>query len=169
MEMWQEILGRLEPAVSTESYSNWLQPLRFSHVDQQRALHLVAPNESAKKWLDVEYKKMILSTASSLALDIKSVVFLTETGSDEQQPPPRRAISRQAAFDFDRPPQLFNSKYTFNSFVVGACNEFAHAAAQAVATNPARTYNPLYIYGGTGMGKTHLMHAIGQQLQSNYA
>ena len=168
MALWQDILRNIEPAVSPESYSNWLQPLRFSHVDQQRALHLVAPNDSAKKWLDVEYKKMILSTASSLALNIESVVFLTKTGSNERPMPARRTISRQAAFDFDRPPQLFNSKYTFDSFVVGACNEFAHAAAQAVATNPARTYNPLYIYGGTGMGKTHLMHAIGQQLQSNY-
>ena len=169
MEMWQEILGRLEPTVSAESYANWLQPLRFSHVDQQRALHLVAPNESAKKWLDTEYKTRILSTAGSLALDIDSVVFLTETAPGERPQTPRGTNVQQAAFDFDRPPRLFNSKYTFDSFVVGSCNEFAHAAAQAVAGNPARAYNPLYIYGGTGMGKTHLMHAIGQQLQSNYS
>ena len=170
MELWHDILRHIEPDVSRESYSNWLKPLRFSHVDQQRALHLIAPNESAKKWLDIEYKSKILKTASSLALDVDSVVFLAET-SPKKPAAPRLAQQRfhQAVLNFDRPASLFNSKYTFDSFVVGSCNEFAHAAARAVAANPARTYNPLYIYGSTGMGKTHLMHAIGRQLLSNFA
>src|SRR5690606_20824274 len=62
----------------------------------------------------------------------------------------------------------FRPKYGFDSFVVGSCNEFAHAAAQAVAANPAKAYNPLYIYGSVGMGKTHLMHAIGRRLEENF-
>jgi chromosomal replication initiator protein len=71
-------------------------------------------------------------------------------------------------FNFEALSPAFNPKHTFESFVVGSCNQFAHAAARAVATNPARMYNPLYIYGGTGMGKTHLMHAIGRELKANF-
>ena len=84
------------------------------------------------------------------------------------------ASANPAAAD-EKPEPLFapsvslNPRFTFDTFVVGSCNQFAHAAAQAVATNPSRSYNPLFIYGGVGMGKTHLMHAIGRSLADHYA
>ena len=167
MDAWQQILHRLESEVNRESYENWLEPIRFSHIDSERKMHLLAPNESGRKWLEQEYRDRILTTARSLAMVVDAVEFRAEI-----QPP--RAVSSneptplQIRFNFNSADSLFNPKYTFDSFVVGSCNEFAHAAAQAVAANPARAYNPLYIYGGVGMGKTHLMHAIGGQLRRSF-
>ncbi len=165
MNPWQQIVGKLQPEISPESFENWLEPVRFSHVDDDRSLHLIAPNSSAKRWIEDEFVSKILVAAQTLALDIKSLSFeVAERGS----PPPPHTSAVQTAFDFSTPASSFSSKYTFDTFVVGSCNQLAHAAANAVATNPARAYNPLYIYGGVGMGKTHLMHAIGQQLQQNF-
>ena len=161
---WQQILERLEPNVSHDGYVNWLQPIQFSHIDDARTLHLKAPNLSAIRWLETEYQDSILSTARNLSLGVESVVFLVNSPSplSSGRPP------EQTRFDFSQQAWSFNPKYSFDAFVVGSCNEFAHAGAQAVANNPARAYNPLYIYGGVGMGKTHLMHAIGQQLRTNF-
>ncbi len=165
MDLWHQILRTLQPRISRESYQNWLEPVRFSHIDQQRTLHLIAPNSSAKAWLEAEFSELILKVAESMALDVKEVSFNDSNEGAGGGPIAWKAT--QASFDF-APTSAFNSKYSFDSFVVGSCNEFAHAAARAVATNPARAYNPLYIYGGVGMGKTHLMHAIGRQLCANF-
>ena len=168
MDAWQKILHRLESEVTRESYENWLEPIRFSHIDSQRKMHLLAPNESARKWLEQEYRERILSTARSLAMMVNGVDFRAEVQPPRPMPP-NEATSRQIRFNFSSADSLFNPRYTFESFVVGSCNEFAHAAAQAVAAKPARAYNPLYIYGGVGMGKTHLMHAIGGQLRRSFS
>ena len=168
MDVWQQILRRLEAQVSRESYSNWLEPIRFSHVDDQRTLHLLVPSVSAQQWLESEYQEPILDAARSLSFLFESVVFTTngtEKAPELDLPP---LALQQASFDFRVPASSFNPRYTFDRFVVGSCNEFAAAAARAVARNPARAYNPLYLYGGVGMGKTHLMQAIGQELQKNF-
>ena len=167
MNAWQQILNRMEGDVSRDSYENWLVPVRFSHIDSASILHLVAPNPSAQKWLEQEYRERILSTARSLAMVLESVEFGTERAKrlNAVLPPPP---TQQHLLDFSVPDSLFNPNYTFDTFVVGSCNEFAHAAASAVTANPARSYNPLYIYGGVGMGKTHLMHAIGRGLRTNF-
>ena len=166
MEAWQRILNQLRHAASVESYENWLEPLRPSHIDEAGVLHLVAPNASVKSLVQKEFRTSILDAALALGYELAGV----ELAHADSPPPPAPPGSgpQQQRFDFkDRSTARFNPKYQFGSFVVGSCNEFAHAAAQAVATNPANAYNPLYIYGGVGMGKTHLMHAIGQQLEQN--
>ena len=165
MDAWQQILHRLRREVSRENLENWLVPIRFKRIGPDRTLHLVAPSESARKWLVDEYQDCILAAARDLALFVDAVEFKIQ--KPRHNVASRPAQSRQARFDFTHPDSLFNPKYTFENFVVGSCNEFAHAAAQAVATNPARAYNPLYLYGGVGMGKTHLMHAIGERLRRN--
>jgi len=166
MNAWQQILHRMEGEVSRDSFENWLVPVRFSHIDSASTLHLIAPNPSAQRWLEQEYRERILSTAHSLAMVLESVQFGTERAKRLNavlpQPPTQHRL------DFSVPDSLFNPNYTFDTFVVGSCNEFAHAAASAVTANPARSYNPLYIYGGVGMGKTHLMHAIGRGLRANF-
>ena len=167
MNAWQQILHRIEGEVSRDSFENWLSPVRFSHIDSASTLHLIAPNPSAQRWLEQEYRDRILSTARSLAMVLESVEFGTERAKRIKAvlPPP---LAHQHRLDFSVPDSLFNPNYTFDTFVVGSCNEFAHAAASAVTANPARSYNPLYIYGGVGMGKTHLMHAIGRGLRTNF-
>ena len=167
MNAWQQILHRLESEVSRDSYENWLVPVRFSHIDSASTLHLIAPNPSAQRWLDQEYRERILATARSLAMVLESVEF----GSDRVkrlETPLAASAAQQRQLDFSVPDSFFNPNYSFDTFVVGSCNKFAHAAATAVTTNPARSYNPLYIYGGVGMGKTHLMHAIGRGLRANF-
>lgn len=167
MDAWQQILHRLESEVTRESYENWLEPIRFSHIDSEKKMHLLAPNESARKWLEQEYQDRILSTARGLAMIVEAVNFRAEAQPREPSSS-KESSALQIRFNFSSADSLFNPKYTFDSFVVGSCNEFAHAASQAVASNPARAYNPLYLYGGVGMGKTHLMHAIGGRLRSSY-
>lgn len=143
--------------MSAESYRNWLEPVAYSHVGEDGCLHLVAPNSNVQSWLEAEFVPRIVSTARTLGLEIVSVAI----GIAEPVPP-----MGQQSFDFELSDQPFNAKYTFDRFVVGSCNEFAHAASLAVAARPAEAYNPLYMYAGVGMGKTHLLHAIGHRLRS---
>jgi len=164
MNEWQQILRRLETQVSRENYENWLEPVRFAQVDERRALHLIAPNTSARQWLEAEYSERILDAAEALGLNLSGL----SVSADESGLEPRAAEPLQRQFDFSPPLARFNPRYSFDTFVVGSCNEFAHAAARAVANNPARAYNPLYVYGGVGMGKTHLIHAVGQALRKNF-
>ena len=130
--------------MSGESFENWVEPVVFSHIGQNRALHLEAPNLEVQRWLESELAPTILGTAKDLGLDIDSV-------SIDITPPDAKPA--QVTFDFGGDRHQFNDKYTFDRFIVGSCNEFAHAASTAVATNPAKAYNPLYVYSGVGMGK----------------
>lgn len=165
MNVWTQILQHLQSQISPESFHNWLEPTHFSHIEG-RSLYVWVPNESAKQWLENEYHRQILETAKQLAMDFQTVVFLPEEPSQARATAVNGAT--QTHFNFQLGGQVFNPKYTFESFVVGSCNQFAHAAARAVATNPSRMYNPLYLYGGVGMGKTHLMQAIGRELRAKF-
>jgi chromosomal replication initiator protein len=165
MNAWAQILRELRHRVSPESFQNWLEPVQFSHIDDG-ALFLTAPNASARQWLETEYRAPILDTARHLAIEVRAVVFLAEEHANGTTATAAQPL--QTNLNFDSLSPVFNTKYTFESFVVGSCNQFAHAAARAVATNPSRMYNPLYLYGGVGMGKTHLMHAIGRELKTNF-
>src|SRR5262249_51764429 len=95
---------------------------------------------------------------------LRSVVFETE----QSRSPIAAAPVTVNGTEPDVAATVLNPRFTFGTFVVGACNQFAHAAAKSVATNPSRSYNPLFLYGGVGMGKTHLMHAIGRQLMDHF-
>ena len=159
MTKWNRIQATIRPTMSRESYRNWLAPVRFSHIAANSRLHLVAPNSDVQGWVESELGPTIVNAAQSIGLDIRSVAIETET------PDPRPV---QQSFEFEPKPAPFNPRYTFDRFVVGGCNEFAHAASQAVATKPAQAYNPLYLHSPVGMGKTHLLHAIGHQLHSSH-
>lgn len=167
MNFWDRICTYLRQRVSAEEYANWLQGTRFAGSDGG-TLFVSVPDRETQAWLESEYSTLVSAAIRDLSLPIARVGY-------EFQPP--RGVRNQAlaavdgtAVSAEMEPAAgsLNPKFTFDSFVVGACNQFAHAAARSVATTPSRSYNPLFLYGGTGMGKTHLMHAIGRELTDKF-
>jgi chromosomal replication initiator protein len=155
---WDLIKERLAKDLSAESYQNWILRARFAGVGN-KALTVSVPDEGTAIFLEDEYGLRINALAQALGVGIDRVLFIV----DATRPGSPGDRERNSPAEMESPINL-NPKFTFDSFVVGACNQFAHAAAQAVAIDPSKRYNPLYLYGGVGMGKTHLMHAIGRAL-----
>ncbi len=163
MNAWEQIKQYLESKIGVEAFQNWI--LRTAFLSQEnRLLRVSVPDSVTKDWLEQDYAAHIRSAISTLALPVEAVVY--ELASAHPAYNHRPAVADEQGFT---PSSQLNPKFSFDNFVVGSCNQFAHAAAQAVAKSPARSYNPLFIYGGVGMGKTHLMHAIGRSLLDNFA
>ena len=162
MNCWDQIRGYLRAKVSAESYENWLHGTSFLGIDGN-SLHVSVPDRETQAWLETEYAPLVGTAVQDLRLPIAAVVYEAVVTQRALA-----AVANDNGHEVDTPVNLLNPKFTFDSFVVGACNQFAHAAARSVATNPSRSYNPLFIYGGVGMGKTHLMHAIGRALMDAY-
>jgi len=169
MNYWEQIKERLAGELSAEAFQNWVSKTSLEQVEGEKLLVKV-PNEFSKDWMEVEYRDKVHSAIKALSLPIRDVVYQLANGHYVAE---RRAPAGEASSPgdlmFPTPYGQLNARFTFDSFVVGSCNQFAHAASKAVATRPSRSYNPLFIYGGVGMGKTHLMHAIGTQLLQQYA
>jgi chromosomal replication initiator protein len=163
MSPWDQIKQLLATKVSLAAFDNWLSKTSFLRVDAG-VVWVAVPDEITKEWMQQEYAGEVWLAIRELSLPLKQVVYQVAVS----QPEPRLSESREPEPVFS-PSISLNPKFTFDSFVVGTCNQFAHAAAQAVASRPSKSYNPLFIYGGVGMGKTHLMHAIGKSLMDQYA
>jgi chromosomal replication initiator protein len=182
---WVRILGALEKKVNRQSFDTWLKPTRFSHVSG-KMLYVRVPTPEFQRIGD-RYADLIQEAIDALQLDFDDVSFVTpeedptavrvrEDGGFAPVPShapnaPKPSNNRpaptgpqQARFDWNSAAQL-NPKYTFDAFVIGNGNQFARAASEAVAERPSKAYNPLFLYGGVGMGKTHLMHAIGHEVK----
>jgi chromosomal replication initiator protein len=157
MNYWDQIRNYLKDKVPPASYENWLRNAR-SHAVDRGVLLVAVPDGETKVWLETEYATLISRAIRELQLPLGSVAYIVQPNGE----------SMVSTDNHEAPNTNLNPLFTFDSFVVGACNQFAHAAARAVASNPSRSYNPLFIYGGTGMGKTHLIHAIGRQLMQNF-
>ncbi|MBC7348066.1 MAG: chromosomal replication initiator protein DnaA [Clostridia bacterium] len=150
-ELWEQTLNLLSRQLSRPSFETWIQAVQPLAL-HGKTLYLGVPHEFARDWLQEHYAGLIKSAVravSHLPLEIQLVL------------PPDLQQRAPAAEGLSLP---LNPKYTFETFVVGNSNRFAHAASLAVAENPSRAYNPLFIYGGVGLGKTHLMHAIGHHV-----
>jgi chromosomal replication initiator protein len=178
------ILGALEKKINRHSYETWLKPTRFSHA-VGKVMFVRVPNPEFRHIGD-KYGDLINEAVDNLGLEFEDFQFVTvdEDPSVVAQRPPSQPIPAQSAtangssgraiqvgagpsqsrFDWETAAQL-NPKYTFDAFVIGSGNQFAHAASRAVAERPSKAYNPLFLYGGVGMGKTHLMQAIGQEVK----
>jgi chromosomal replication initiator protein len=162
--LWEEISGRLKEALSDGTYGKWFGEVRGLELDGD-ALVLVVPSEFTRDWIESNFLGLIGAAVRDIVGGERSVVLRVMKGSDT---PPEGGAGVKAVVPmvqrFPGRPESggFNAKYTFDSFVIGSSNRFAHAAALAVAEAPAQAYNPLFIYGGTGLGKTHLLQAVAQ-------
>jgi chromosomal replication initiator protein len=154
---WLRIVQAVQKKVDANSFETWFEPTSFIG-EEGDALYIKVPNSYFRDWLSFHYSGLINECAQELlgkALDIKYIFDETPSSFIRRSPEERK--TKQGLLTN---PNL-NPNYTFDNFVVGSCNQFAQAAATAVAKNPGKSYNPLYIYGGAGLGKTHLMNAIG--------
>ncbi len=158
--------SKLEALLSSESYENWISRTEFSQVDGD-LLRVTVPDDQTRIWMETEYGELVQELARSLGLQLRRVAFEIAVPKGNSATINTFLSNSSRSDDFDSVMTNLNPKFTFETFVVGACNQFAHAAARSVATNPSRSYNPLFIYGGVGMGKTHLMHAIGRALMNH--
>ncbi|MBZ5665649.1 MAG: chromosomal replication initiator protein DnaA [Acidobacteriia bacterium] len=174
---WARILDALEKKVNRHSYDTWLKPTRYSHASNG-VLFVRIPTAEFRHVSD-KYADLIQEAVDNLGLGYEEVKFVTAEddpsntpirhngGLSAPSPGPQPVTGlhpAQGRFDWDSAAQL-NPRYTFDAFVIGSGNQFAHAACQAVAERPSKAYNPLFLYGGVGMGKTHLMQAIGHEIK----
>lgn len=183
--VWGRILHSLEGRLNQQALETWFRPIQFERLDSsQQVIHLRAPNQIVKDWVVTNYAQALDESLNEQRLAGYSVGWVIgkvpEWTSAPVPPaaeePTNSEPATEPAIDVGHPlnisisPALsepsLSSKYTYESFVVGSCNQFAHAASLAVAEAPGRTYNPLYLYGGVGLGKTHLMHACGHAIKS---
>ena len=166
--IWDQVLSRIETKVNRHSFYTWFKPTSFV-ADRGGSITVRVPNPLFKDWLTKHYSLVLSEALAEVRRPGTSVLFVAEgtaappAAADitaeqetlEQEPPSANAAPATA-------PGGLNPRYTFDTFIVGPSNQFAHAACRAVAEAPSRSYNPLFIYGGVGLGKTHLMHAVGQ-------
>ena len=183
-EIWQLTLEELSKDVNKPSFETWFKLTKPVSLDN-RCLVIEVPNDFTKEWFETRFRQQIMNALKEVTTDDHRVNFIIST----QFQPEEDSIDLQAAMAGNNYPKNipplqnseneflqhnhkivsnFNPRYTFSTFVVGTCNRLSHAASLAVAESPARAYNPLFIYGGVGLGKTHLLHAIGQYTLINH-
>jgi chromosomal replication initiator protein len=165
--IWSQCLKKIESELNRQSFETWIKPTRLVSLENGEAT-VAVPNRLFREWIEENYSEIISSSISSVMGRRLSVKFVVDShASDVEEPPTEEYATSEGVRRRDYvPPPFLNAKYTFDNFIVGASNQFAHAASMAVADMPARAYNPLFIYGGVGLGKTHLLHAIGHHILS---
>ena len=185
--VWGRILHSLKGRLNQQTLDTWFSPIQFESLDNsQHVIHLRAPNQVVKDWVVSNYGKVLAESLNEQLLSGYSVGWVvgkapgwvpehvtlsspnqaTTTGVAPSSGDTVPTVTASEPSVLPQTEPLLSSKYTYDSFVVGSCNQFAHAASLAVAEAPGRTYNPLYLYGGVGLGKTHLMHACGHAIKS---
>ena len=169
-EVWSQCLSLLSEKINQKSFDVWLKPLKVVKVGDQQ-IELEVPNKFFKDWVIENYLPVLKETILQITQQPYSIQLLIRDGKEDSagtgievvKPAPvlKKALKTNPKEDG------LNPIFTFHAFVVGSCNQFAHAAALAVANLPAKNYNPLFIYGGVGLGKTHLINAIGNHISQN--
>ena len=182
---WDDALRHVKTRLNEDVFNTWFHPIKFVGIDEDTQTLQLSAGQVAKDWVCLYYAELLEQTLVEVGLADHTIawqideeapaeplieedlpedplIFLTQRGSASMPPSSNRA----EFIDIEPAEDTLNPKYTFEKFVVGSCNQFAHAAAKATAETPGTTYNPLFIYGGVGLGKTHLMHAIGHTIKS---
>ncbi len=183
--VWEQFLLEVKKRIGFQNFSTWFEPLVLLSITAD-TIYVAAPNEIFHTWICEHFSEEIDLSFKALGTPNRSISFVfdhhgarNQAIDVSQSAQAHMKISKQTNYndtnedfsssrfvDIDPLETPLNPKYLFETFVVGSSNQFAHAAAQAVADSPAKTYNPLYIYGGVGLGKTHLMHAVGHFVRS---
>src|SRR6187397_962140 len=161
--IWDQVLARIETKVNRHSFYTWFKPTAFV-ADRDGAIRVRVPNALFRDWLTKHYAAVIEEALTEVERPGAPVAFVTDDSADPPVAESPAALGRLDAIEEDvavEETALLSERYSFDTFIVGPSNQFAHAACRAVAEAPSRSYNPLFIYGGVGLGKTHLMHAIG--------
>jgi chromosomal replication initiator protein len=164
MNLWDKILQHTERRVNPHSFATWFRPTRFERLDGDR-LTVRVPSRLFCKRLTETYGQLLQAVLTEIGKPQVQFDYVCAEGEPVVAANPNVPVSSQTKLDFDAVAHQLNPRYTFDSFIVGASNQFAHAAAVAVAEQPSKSYNPLFLYGGVGLGKTHLMQAIGHSLK----
>ena len=163
--LWDKFLERVKSRVSINTFNTWFQPTRLNRSDAD-VIYVQIPTTVFRQVLTRTYGEIVKAVFHELGVPAMRVQYVCT----EEEPVAAVAVAatastKQSKLDFESSDHQLNTRYTFDSFVVGKSNEFAHAASRAVAEQPSKAYNPLFLYGGVGMGKTHLMHAIGHTIK----
>ncbi|KZE37580.1 chromosomal replication initiation protein DnaA [Bhargavaea cecembensis] len=166
-DLWNQVLARVEQRISKPSFDTWLKSTRM--IDYRNDTIIIgAPNSFTRDWLENHYIQLIAGIMSELTGEDVHIRFtVPEDAEEDSFDMPKPAPKPKNGRHVDQSDGMLNPKYTFDTFVIGSGNRFAHAASLAVAEAPAKAYNPLFIYGGVGLGKTHLMHAIGHYVREH--
>jgi len=175
--LWQSVLGEIELNISRANFITWFRDTGILKIKEGLAT-IGVPNGFSKEWLESKYNKIILRALRNTSPDIKEVKFIinqigirpTQEHTDHSLIKREAELALEQSFqelEVDKETNL-NPKYTFENFIVGSFNELAQAAAKAVINNPGEVYNPLFIYGGVGLGKTHLLQAVGNAVVEKY-
>lgn len=170
-KIWENVLGTIELTVSKATFSTWFRDTYIHKIDEGM-VYLAVPSAFAKDWLSDKLHKVILKCLRDHGGDIRSLEYVIAKAPERRESADSGAERSLPAFElplhdyYVNKEDNLNPKYTFETFVVGPFNELAHAAAQAVIKSPGVAYNPLFIYGDTGRGKTHLMQAVGNSIKS---
>jgi chromosomal replication initiator protein len=156
-DLWTEVSERLRAALNDKTYSTWFSEAEGLELSDESFV-LAVPNDFTREWIESHFLGLIDAAVRDATGEERRIdLSVRQTAADgEDKPEPQLQVQEPSRIEG------LNEKYTFDSFVIGSSNRFAHAAALAVAEAPAQAYNPLFIYGGTGLGKTHLLQAIGQ-------
>ena len=177
-QVWRAALGELQVSLSPANFETWLRDTQLVDVDDQR-FRIAVPNGFAKDWLETRYRSLISQTLARIvgySVQVEFVIVAATAGSDASDQPDAPAAPPPASQVRLEPGRVggeggsanLNPRYTFANFIVGSANRLAHAASLSVAERPGHAYNPLFLYGGVGLGKTHLMHAIGSQVIAKF-
>lgn len=173
-ELWQSVLAQMQLHISKASFATWFQNTEITSRENEKII-ISVPNAFSREWLSNKYYKLIFKTIYDIDSSIRELDFIINPKSLKNLTIHNTSDNYQVGTDqlkFDEfkinKETNLNPKYVFENFVVGSFNELAYAAGSAVAENPGHTYNPLFIYGGVGLGKTHLVQAIGNKINADF-
>ena len=166
--MWERVLSKLEMMTTAVSFDLWIRPLEVLEFKDYNTLILVASSTTAKNQLLKNHKIQLQNAINEVFNDNINFEILDQNEKDEYIKTNTPAKNQKVEEEGNKTNSNFNEKYPFDNFVVGKSNQFVYAAAKSVAENPGQKFNPLFIYGGVGLGKTHLLHAIGNYIKSAY-